>query len=201
MAENDKPVEPPQLPQGFPLAGLPDLANNPAVPDKITAIAHMAVDGILQWAFQNIGPLLLQGLGKIPGAAKAAEEHGVNRGDVVFANRPDPDKLIAQHGGRAAQQDGNIPAPQREQAEKAAPPARLSPYPHGDVDLRFLGANVAAGPVHPVRKQTHRQYYFLPEDQGQQQRAQPDTDVINRLTQQIINPAAGHDKKLGGTPG
>jgi hypothetical protein len=195
MAVKDKPVEPPKLPSGFPLAGLPDVSNgiDPAVMGKITSIAHMALDGILQWAFQNIAPILLQGVAATPQAADAAEERVVQHGDAAFAQRPDIDQIMAQHGG-------NRHAAPNQEPEKPAARPKLGPYPHGDMDLGFLGANVAPGPVRPERNQTARRYYFLPDVDDKEQVANADKEAVNYLAQRIINPAAHNDNKLGGKP-
>ena len=57
--------------------------------------------------------------------------------------------------------------PPAEMEESAAEPSpasyRSGPYPHGDVDLRFLSANVPAEPIRPQRRRASRRFYFLPE--------------------------------------
>ncbi|MFO0968768.1 MAG: hypothetical protein U0793_24695 [Gemmataceae bacterium] len=45
-------------------------------------------------------------------------------------------------------------------APPSAVPSRAGPFPHGDIDLSDLPANVPAGPVRPVRGRA-RNYYFL----------------------------------------
>ena len=72
----------------------------------------------------------------------------------------------AAHGAgaqlRGQQQGGlsNDPA-------AAEPPAsqqqyRAGPFPHGDVDLSYLTANVPTGLVKPRRAKAGRRFYFLP---------------------------------------
>ena len=56
---------------------------------------------------------------------------------------------------------------EKQDTEPAASPApashRAGPFPHGDVDLSFMTANVPAEPVKPRRARGARRFYFLPD--------------------------------------
>jgi|ERR1700752_129201 len=141
MLPNDKVFRPPQFPSGFPLAGVTTEGIDPAVMNQIRAIAHSALDGVLQWAFNNVVPLLLQGLKQGPQAVNAAASGAAQAGNLA--------------GNEAAVADGLA----REGGRHAAD-SRVGPYPHGDVDLRFMGPNVAPN-VQPIHGARNRNFYFL----------------------------------------
>lgn len=80
-------------------------------------------------------------------------------------------------GGEAQERPDAATAPEAGEPERAAPAADAAPrqpetaraarfgagpYPHGDVDLAFLGANVSVEPVRP-RRGSRRRFYFLPD--------------------------------------
>lgn len=74
----------------------------------------------------------------------------------------------AAHGA-GAQLRGQAPAAPPADAA-AAPTAtqaqhRAGPYPHGDVDLSFISANVSVEPVKPSRGTSSRRFYFLADEQ------------------------------------
>jgi hypothetical protein len=146
MNQKDKVFEPPQPPAGFPLAGLPGANQglDPALMAQIQTIAHAAVDSALQWAFQNIVPLLLQAIQKGPQAVESVASEAAGMGDVGFNQAAAADDLMARGGAGVRQ---------------VAKPA-MGPFPHGDVDLRFMGPNVAPN-VRPERGGHGRQFYFL----------------------------------------
>ena len=86
----------------------------------------------------------------------------------------------AAHGAR--EQVQQQPSEQSNEAREESSPARSAskeapassltprpsphapPYPHGDVDLSHLAANVPPEPVTPKRGKAGRRFYFLPED-------------------------------------
>ncbi len=142
---NDNAFQPPQLPPGFPLAGIPGANQgiDPAVMNQIRTIAHSALDGILQWAFSNVVPLLLQGLKQGPQALNAATSEVSSAGNLAFNHAAAADGLAKGGGG----------------AQQAANP-RFGSFPHGDVDLGFMGANVAPN-VQTNRGGANRRFYFL----------------------------------------
>jgi hypothetical protein len=49
------------------------------------------------------------------------------------------------------------------EADRPAP-HRAGPFPHGDVDLRYIAANVPPEPVRPQRAGGQRRFYFLQEE-------------------------------------
>jgi hypothetical protein len=59
------------------------------------------------------------------------------------------------------------PPPPAAAAQPAPPPYRASPYPHGDIDWRFVVANVPKEPVRPQRGRASRRFYFLPDAQAE----------------------------------
>jgi hypothetical protein len=141
MLPNDKVFQPPQFPSGFPLAGVTTGEIDPAVMNQVRAIAHSALDGVLQWAFNNVAPLLLQGLKQGPQAVNAAASGATQAGNLAVNEAGVADGLARDGAGQAAN-------------------PRVGPYPHGDVDLRFMGANVAPN-VQPMRGSRNRNFYFL----------------------------------------
>src|SRR5260221_3289321 len=142
---NDNAFQPPPLPQGFPLAGVPGANQgiDPAVMNQIRTIAHSALDGVLQWAFSNVVPLLLQSLKEGPQAFNAAVSKIGPVGNLAFNHAAAADDLAKGGGG----------------AQQVASP-RVGPFPHGDVDLRFMGANIAPN-VQPNRGGDNKRFYFL----------------------------------------
>lgn len=141
MLPDDKVFRPPQFPPGFPLAGVANQEIDPAVMNQIRAIAHSALDGVLHWAFNNVVPLLLQGLKQGPQAVSAAASAADQAGNFA--------------GNEAGVAEGSA----KEGARQAAN-LRVGPYPHGDVDLSFMGPNVAPN-VQPTRGARNRNFYFL----------------------------------------
>jgi hypothetical protein len=74
-------------------------------------------------------------------AGEAVTSEGADVGNVGFNQAAAADDLMARG------------------ARQAAKP-QAGPFPHGDLDLRFLGPNVAPN-VRPVRGGHSRQFYFL----------------------------------------
>lgn|GEM_PF-2923247 len=146
MCPKNNVFEPPRPPAGFPLAGLPggNQGLDPALLAQVQTIAHAAVDGALQWILQNIIPLVMQAIQEGMHAGNAAASQGADVGNAGFNQAAAADDLLARGGGAARQ----------------AAPAQVGPFPHGDVDLRFMGPNVAPN-VRPVRGGHSRQFYFL----------------------------------------
>ena len=75
----------------------------------------------------------------------------------------------AAHGAGTQMRGQQPSAPQVESA--AAPTAprpqhRAGPFPHGDVDLSFISANVPPEPVKPRRARGDRRFYFLSTEQA-----------------------------------
>jgi hypothetical protein len=82
---------------------------------------------------------------------------------------------LHQAGRQAAGQAAEPPAGPAEQPTETAEaattpapappppprPAGLGPFPHGDVDLRFIAPNVPPEPVRPRRHRQARRFYFL----------------------------------------
>jgi hypothetical protein len=167
MCPKDNVFDPPRPPAGFPLAGLPggNQGLDPALLGQVQTIAHAAVDGVLQWALQNIVPLVVQAIREGVHAGGAVASQGADVGNAGFNQAAAADDLLARGGGAARQ--------------AAAPQA--GPFPHGDVDLRFMGPNVAPN-VRPVRGGHSRQFYFL---------NNPDAPV------QVPQKAAAEDRRRG----
>ena len=169
MLQNDKAFQPPNLPAGFPLAGVPGANQgiDPAVMNQVRTIAHTALDGILQWAFANVVPLLLQALKQGPQAVNAATSEIGSLGNLAVNQGPAADNLIATGAGNARQAVN-----------------RIGPFPHGDVDLRFMGPNIAPN-VRPARGDG-RKFYFLDDTSTPAQvphKAANGTEQKNRGTQ------------------
>jgi hypothetical protein len=165
MLPNDKAFQPPNLPAGFPLAGVPGANQgiDPAVMNQVRTIAHTALDVVLQWAFANVVPLLLQALKQGPQAVNAATSE---IGSLAVNQGPAPDDLMAKGAGNARQAAN-----------------RIGPFPHGDVDLRFMGPNIAPN-VRPARG--GRKFYFLDDTSTPAQvpqKAADGTEQRNRGTQ------------------
>jgi hypothetical protein len=146
MCPKDKVFEPPHPPAGFPLAGLPggNQGLDPALLGQIQTIAHAVVDNLLQWALQNVVPIVVQAIREGVHAGEAVASEGADVGNAGFNQAAAADGLMARGGGAARQ--------------AAAP--RVGPFPHGDVDLRFMGPNVAPN-MRPGRGGHSRQFYFL----------------------------------------
>lgn len=79
------------------------------------------------------------------------------------------EKLHGAAHGAVQQVRGEAPAePAPPEPRPPQPvPHRAGPFPHGDVDLSGLPANVPIGPVRPNRGRGPRRFYFLPEGQPQ----------------------------------
>ena len=180
MMPNDKAFQPPQLPPGFPLAGAP--AIDPAVMNQVRTIAHSALDGVLQWAFSNIVPLLLQGLKQGPQALGAAASEAGSLPNMGVVPAGAANDLIAKDAGAA------------QQAAKSA----IGPFPHGDVDLRFMGPNVAPD-VRPNRAGATRRFYFLDENVAPPQVPQKAADGTEQPKRVV--PPAGGGEIVGFKPG
>ena len=170
MIPNDKAFQPPQLPPGFPLAGAPGI--DPAVMNQVRTIAHSALDGVLQWAFDNIVPLLLQGLKQGPQVLGAAASEAQSLGNVGDA--PAAANDLMARGAGDAQQGGRV---------------GIGPFPHGDVDLRFMGANVAPN-VRSNRGGQTRRFYFLDEGVAPLQVQQKAADGTEQR-KQVGSPGGG----------
>jgi hypothetical protein len=69
----------------------------------------------------------------------------------------------AAEQARGRQEADEPAAEQQQAAPPAAPRYRAGPYPHGDVDLSYLAANVPPEPVQPHRARAGRRFYFLAE--------------------------------------
>jgi len=69
----------------------------------------------------------------------------------------------AMPGGGAPAAEEEPAEEENESAEPAPPRYRSGPYPHGDVDLRFISANVPAERPRPRRGGAGRRFYFLNE--------------------------------------
>jgi hypothetical protein len=153
MLPNDKAFQPPELPADFPLAGVPGVnqAIDPAVMNQVRTLAHSALDGVLQWAFSNVVPLLLQAIRQGPHAVHVAASKGGSAVNIGFDQAAAADDLMTREAG----------------AVKQAPKAQVGPFPHGDVDLRFMGPNVAQN-IQPNRGQGRR-FYFLDGDAAPKQ--------------------------------
>jgi hypothetical protein len=98
-------------------------------------------------------------------------------GQLARGQRGEP-KEEAEKPAEEARQPAPAEADTPE-ARQPAPPAqgyRAGPYPHGDVDLRTLPANVPAEPVRPRRGRAGRRFYFL-------------TDQATASSQQNATPA------------
>jgi hypothetical protein len=111
---------------------------------QMQTVAHAAADGILEWVLQNIVPLVVQAIREGRQAGEAVAPEGADVGNAGFNQAAAAGNLMAQ-GPRGAGQ---------------AAPTQVGPFPHGDVDLRFMGPNVAPN-VRPVRGGHSRQFYFL----------------------------------------
>lgn len=131
----------PQAPEGFQRPGVPGAGNimDPAVRGEIRKIVHEAMHDIMRRA---------RGGHEADGGAAAAQ--------------PTPPESTGTDTRPAAEAE-NRPA------ESNRPVKGLGPFPHGDVDLSYIAANVPPEAVKPNRARAARRFYFLPED------AQPTT--------------------------
>src|SRR5436190_7100376 len=88
------------------------------------------------------------------------------RGRIREAVQPlarDAAQYVAESGagqGQGRQVVAETPPPPPQPAPGVR---RLGAYPHGDVDLSYIAANVPAGPVRVQRGRAGRRFYFLPE--------------------------------------
>lgn len=156
----------PPLP-GDPLrAGLQMAGNeiDPALIAQIEQMAHAALDQILQWAIKNILPAIVQSISAEAGAAKTIVTQAEGVANAVLTQ-------IQQLTAMAANAKLNVPpgpAAQGAAAQGGQGPFKMGQYPHGDVDLGFMGANVAPG-IQPERASTERTFYFLDNSKTPQQ--------------------------------
>lgn len=89
------------------------------------------------------------------------------------AGQPDTvQKAEAPHAEPAA-----VPGAEAHEAPAAF---RAGPFPHGDVDLRGLPANVPAGPIRPQRNRAGRKFYFIPASQAPDSNPIPESDSATR---------------------
>ena len=146
----------PRLPDD-PLRGGLQMAGNVIDPSLLAAIeqiAHSGLDRLLQWALKNIVPAIVQSLSAQAGAGKVVVSEANTLANAVL-------NLI--------QQVANLPANANQAG--AIPEAggfKMGQYPHGDVDLRFMGANVVPG-VRPEKAPAKRTFYFLEDSKTPQQ--------------------------------
>jgi hypothetical protein len=156
----------PPLP-GDPLrAGLQMAGNeiDPVLIAQIEQMAHAALDQILQWAVKNILPALVQSISAEAGAAKTIVSQAEGVANAVL-------NQIQQIAEMAAKANLAGQAGQGAQAGAAqgGPAAfKIGQYPHGDVDLGFMGANVAPR-AQPERASAKRTFYFLDNSKTPQQ--------------------------------
>jgi hypothetical protein len=72
--------------------------------NQVRTIAHAALDGVLQWAFSNVVPLLLQGLKQGHKAVNAVAAEAGTIENLAFNQAPAVDDLAK---GAGAQQAAN----------------------------------------------------------------------------------------------
>ncbi len=127
----------PEPPAGMQRPGLPGAGNllDPQVRGQIREAVHAALHDLVRRAAGN------------PAAADApapADQPGAER-----VERPGPPSSSPPAAATTATDN---PPGQRN---------RAGPYPHGDVDLSFIAANVPSEPVRPIRARAPRRFYFL----------------------------------------
>ena len=146
----------PRLPDD-PLRGGLQMAGNVIDPSLVAAIeqiAHSGLDQLLQWALKNIVPVLVQSLSAQAGAGKVIVSEANTLANVMLSLIQQVTSLPAN-----ANPAGAIPE---------AGGFKMGLYPHGDVDLRFMGANVAPD-VRPEKAPSKRTFYFLEDSKTPQQ--------------------------------
>lgn len=169
---------------GFQMAGN---AIDPALIAQIEKAAHAALDQILQWAFKNILPALVQSLSAEAGAAQTVVSEAEGVANAVLSQ-------IQQLVGMAANANLAGQAGQAVQAGAAqggqAAGFKMGQYPHGDVDLRFMGANVAPG-IRPEGSPAKRAFYFLDNSRTPQQVPPARTSVGGAAGIPVAGPKPG----------
>lgn len=166
MDAKGKNLNLPALP-GDPLRLGLQMAGNeidPAVIAQIEQMAHAALDQILQWAIKNILPAIVQSISAEAGAANTIVSQAEGVASAVL-NQIQQLADMAAHANLAGQVGQ---AAQAGVAQGGQAPLKIGQFPHGDVDLGFMGANVA--PVVPSERASgKRTFYFLDNSKTPQQ--------------------------------
>lgn len=108
------------------------------------------------------GPAGMQRPG-VPGAGNILDPEV--RGQIRESLHPAVHDAMRQARGEPESKEETSspsPPPPPTPAE-TTPRHRAGPFPHGDIDLSFIAANVPAEPVRPRRGRAGRRFYFLPE--------------------------------------